>query len=194
MIKDAVVVALTAAVVGITVWQLSKRRYGRRHRETAQKVNELVIDLSPERASAALELLQLTADRREQRRGYEWKVTLTLWGGLLLGAKVVADADGLKGAIGPGASPWWSIGLAILLGLVVAGHFGYHWRFVRRAQDDDLEKALQLEKEINSATGLAPLPSGASPGWWSSGFQVYVTALLCLLVYFVVRLTVFATS
>jgi hypothetical protein len=118
-------------------------------------------------------LHSLTVERFAARRQLEWRLTLTLWGGLALSANVVKDLT----------LPVWArvVGVVALAG-IVALHAVWERLYVLRAAVPNRDQGYELENVIRRAIGLPEVRAQARVNWAAHYWQVIVTCLLVLLV------------
>jgi len=130
-----------------------------------------------EKDDLAVRLWEAAGARRADRRAYEWKVTLGLWGGLLAVAKLALDSRDLP--LTGHRCVVITVACTLLL-LVAAGHALYEFQFVVPANARDLKEALALEKDLRQGANLPEAePTTTLPLRWApAAFQVGVTCLL----------------
>ena len=134
-----------------------------------------------ERAKVLVELAKLAASRHDQRRNYEWKVSLALWA-VLVGAVVKP--------IPISKMPWW-------VGLLVGCLYAVFWlRAVWVANYNDKARSEFLFNEALACLRDSDRVSGNPPGklvpsdckyWfgflcdWAMLFHLFTTAILIAL-------------
>lgn len=111
--------------------------------------------------------------RFNRRRDVEWRLTFTLWGGLVLAANVMKDLT----------LPAWATWLsAILLLVVVVLHAVWEKRYVVRGAEPNRDVGIELENKIRGEIGLKEHHPQGYERWTANYWQVGVTVLLALLV------------
>lgn len=118
-------------------------------------------------------LHQFQISRYDSRRQLEWRLTFTIWGGLLLGANALRDVrvpDDFELAI-------W----VALLGVVVL-HAWWEYTYVNGAAKNNREAVIALEQEARHVLGLPPANIGGYSALSSHYWQVGVTLILGLVV------------
>lgn len=139
-----------------------------------------------EQLRAAVDLNRLVLDRFNARRNLEWKLTLTLWAGVLAAAKLLHDAE-LDGEVLA-----FGIGLAAVVVVVAHGLWEllYAGRSARRDTADGkavsqyIAKAIRLDPAVTLADAINAEKErpAASDGPYSTAvahmWQVAITAVL----------------
>lgn len=134
---------------------------------------------------AVARLHSLSVERFYERRQLEWRVSFTLWAGLVLAANALSDA-GLEGS-----SRWWVVGGLVL---IAAAHGLWEWLGIRPAARSDRAEGYSLALLQRKMLGLPPgekmTPEG-EPGRQvnvlvAHGWQVGITVALCVFVALVV--------
>lgn len=88
---------------------------------------------------------QAAQERRSERRSYEWKITFTIWGALLLASKFAFETPGVRSLLSHGT--WvWVASIAVAMCALVAT---YAWYMITlaHAMNSDRDYSVQLEKE-----------------------------------------------
>lgn len=118
-------------------------------------------------------LHESTVERFDARRRLEWRLALTMWGGLVLTANVVKDLE----------LPTWAavVGIVLLLKVVLL-HAAWERWYVLRAAVPNRDEGYVLENAIRGAVGLDPVEAQSRINWAAHYWQVVVTGLLALLV------------
>lgn len=148
-----------------------------------------LVKITPE---VAVSLLQRIDLRREQRRSYEWKVTLGLWAGLLAAAKVLVDAE-LGVRLSRSQRGEAVLAAIMALAVVLMAHIYFEFMVIRRGHVDDVRQAKELEaREFSSvmppAARNARVPTGATA---AALFEVTVTGVLIGVVLLVLLASLF---
>ena len=128
----------------------------------------------------------LTVERYAERRRLEWRVSLTIWAGLVIVATAIRDTE-----IGdPWSSAQWWLVLAGVFVIVVA-HLTWEYWAIGPAADDDRLDGYLLDAQQRRMLGLphsvkAQDETGKprrDPHWLlSHGWQVGITLALAILV------------
>ncbi len=128
-----------------------------------------------------IELWRGVADRRSERRSYEWKVTVGLWGGILFLTNAVLAHPATFALSHPGGGrPIAALLIATAAIGVVLIHWSWLYRYIGPAHDSDRRQAIELEEKLRARLQL-PLPSAADRRGMTnraSEFQLLVTVAL----------------
>jgi len=115
----------------------------------------------------------LTVERFDARRRLEWRLSVTMWGGLVLTANVIKDLE---------LPRWAGIVGIVLLAKVVLLHAAWERWYVLRAAVPNRDQGYVLENSIRAAVGLDEVQAQSRINWAAHYWQVVITALLALLV------------
>jgi hypothetical protein len=133
------------------------------------------LGMSPkDRFDAAMALMGFRAQRITDRRQYEWKITLGLWGLLAASPLYVRPRP-----------PDWI--LAGMLALLVAL---FTWRFLRpmmqahRADTEDMFRRYEQAEKIAGLEIAQPRTEGL--GRWWGWFQILATAFLAVTAFYLI--------
>jgi hypothetical protein len=108
---------------------------------------------------AALQVWTGTAARRNERRGYEWKVTIGLWVGLLATSQFLLSSD-QSVQVRPTHHDVVTILVIVGAALIVVGHWFWLFRFVGPSNHRDQSQAIDLDLHIRQLASI-PMPSPA---------------------------------
>lgn len=132
-----------------------------------------------EKFDACVKQAELGASRWDQRRSYEWKMTLGLWAGILASGKFIADKE-------------WHISLPVLIiaGLLLLIAYAHFWlRGLWAANQSDKDWEFHFRREAakilhGNQNEIGPPPTRTRPSWkfvlidWSLQFQLLITIFI----------------
>lgn len=115
---------------------------------------------------------QAAVERFNVRRDLEWRVSLTLWGGLVIAANALRSED-LK----PGWHWKWVL---VLVGAVLVAvlHLVWEGANVGPAARRDRDDGVHLDRELRQLVGVKQPDVKDYRGWVAHRWQVGVTILL----------------
>ncbi len=136
---------------------------------------------------AVAKLHSLAVERYAERRRLEWRVSLTIWAGLVVAANALVEA----GLGDPWVSwRWWAVAVGLVV--IVAAHGAWEWWAISKAATDDRRDGYRLDALQRRTLGLPRsvkaadddgTPKKDPPNWFvSHGWQVFITAALALFV------------
>ena len=111
--------------------------------------------------------------RFNERRRIEWRMTFTLWGGLILAASVL---------VGLSLPTWAKIVIAIALLIVVIFHALWEVLYVARGAVSNRDEGIRLENLIRETIGIDRYEPKGYMKWAAHYWQVGITSMIGLLV------------
>ena len=143
-------------------------------------------EIPPDKKAAAdvmLGLFNRAWTNFHDRRAYEWKLSFGIWTALAIFAAFI-----FRGEVA------WGVGSRHALGFGLVALLGIQWFFeyrIKRANDMDAARAHDYEKRLNAMVGVDFKEGEVGEayrkmntkwrmkGWWSLGFHLGITLLLC---------------
>jgi len=111
--------------------------------------------------------------RFNERRRIEWRMTFTLWGGLILAASVLADLS---------LRTWTKIVIAVAVVIVVIFHAVWEVLYVARGAVSNRDEGIRLENLIREKIGIDLYKPNGYMKWAAHYWQVGVTFMIGWLV------------
>ena len=129
-----------------------------------------------ERAVQTALTLQSSARKRiEQRRSYEWKVTLGIWTALVLAGREFLTRPDIS-----------SVGVTMFASVILLLHFAWILGYVGPSNRRDGKEAVSIERSVRFTIGIPDPEPDRSYSWVAQWVEILFTASLLLALIFLV--------